>query len=59
MKEFDKVIYLEDLAVKYEIPVEQVMVAYATYCELCKVLDENAFEQTPLFHRLVERIFSV
>ena len=33
MKEFEKVKWLEDLADKYEAPVEQVMIAWAVYDE--------------------------
>lgn len=31
MKEFEKVKWLEDLADKYEVPVEQVMLAWSFY----------------------------
>ena len=37
MKEYDKLTWLEDLAVKYELPVEQVMIAYATYQVSCNL----------------------
>jgi hypothetical protein len=31
MKEFDKQTWLEELADKYEVPVEQVVIAWAVY----------------------------
>jgi len=37
VKEFDKVGWLADLADKYEVPVEQVMIAYATYQVSCNL----------------------
>lgn len=33
MKEFDKQGWLEELADKFEVPVEQVMIAWAVYGE--------------------------
>ena len=37
MKEFDKQTWLEELADKYEVPVEQVVIAWAVYQISCNL----------------------
>ena len=49
MKEYDRLTWLEDLADKHEVPVDQVMIAYAVYEAMTFPLDT--------FEQVLDRVF--
>lgn len=57
MKEFDKVKWLEELACKYEVPVEQVMIAYVVYDEAMDMFGHNTVNKH--FEQVLEKVFGV
>lgn len=57
MKEFDKQGWLEELADKYEVPVEQVMIAWAVYDEAMDMFGHHTIVSH--FEDVLDKVFKL